>query len=254
MLLASILISDSNEVGEPALPPVVEENIRSFKHHHPGLPHRMFGREDILALLRERFSNEVLHAFNALKPYSYKADLARYCILHAFGGAYADLSYLFVRPLPFEGDRPVVFRDFMWSSPWDVSVGIIAAPPGHGSLAHAIELVCANVRCGYYGSTPLSPTGPALFGKALAATCEGGDLVSGFAVGIPRSTLRQTRPNVSLPQTKKIHCLTFGNEIVAIKRKRIGTSGLSDLGITSGNGYSELWQNRDIYSSDPPLE
>lgn len=244
MLSAGIFISRS---GTAPLPAVAVENIASFRAHHPHLQPRMFGRDDILDLIRERFPREVLESFLTLKPYAYQADLARYCILYAFGGAYADLSYFFVDSIPMEDAKTTVFRDLTYSSPWDASNGVIFAPAGHAALERAIEMVCANVAKSYYGPTCLCPTGPALFGKALATTCEAEDLITGTAIRMRRERLQPHLPDLALPEGGNIHCLSFRRKIIAIKRKPFGTAGLEGLGISDGNNYAELWGKRDVY-------
>jgi mannosyltransferase OCH1-like enzyme len=253
MILASIFITSSSRDGPPDLPPIVRENIASLKQFHPDLPHRLFLKEDIEALLEERFSADVLHAFRSLRPNAYKADLARYCILYEFGGIYADLSYLLVEALPLGGGSPIIFRDFLISSPWDTSIGLIRAPARHKALGRAIELVIANVAKAYYGATCLCPTGPALFGKALAATCEAEELVTGAAFLGDRELLQASFPHHSLPDKEAIHCLRLGERLIAIKRKRMGSPGVADLGLANENLYYEMWSRREIYAASASM-
>ena len=248
MLLSSVLITSSSDGGEPALPPMVQENIDSLKSNHPGLEHKLFTQRDAVALMEGRFSSEVLEAFHAMRPFAYQADLARYCILHEFGGLYADLAYFFVRPLDLSADRAIVFRGNLVSSPWDTSNGLIYAPPRHKALARAIEMICANVKRRYYGLTPLCPTGPALFGKALAQTCEAEELITGAAQLLSRDGLKQLAPEVAVPPDKSIHCQFVQGALVAVKRKPLLSPGLSGLGITTGNSYRDLWNDREVYS------
>jgi hypothetical protein len=248
MILASIFITSAGGAGGPDLPPIVQENIASLREFHPDLPHRLFLSEDIKELLEHRFSADVLKAFRSLRPYAYKADLARYCILYEFGGIYADLSYLFVDSLPAGGDSPIIFRDFLISSPWDTSIGLIYAPPRHKALERAIQMVIANVARAYYGSTCLCPTGPALFGKALAATCEAEELVTGGAFLGDRGLLQASFPGHSLPDKEALHCLRLGERLIAIKRKRLGSPGVADLGMANENLYYEMWGRREIYA------
>jgi hypothetical protein len=248
MLLTSIFINSSGVIDIFSLPEMVLGNIKSFQKNHPLLPHRLFGQSEILSFLEEKFSQEVKVAFLNLKPYAYKADLARYCLMYEYGGIYADLSYFFLKPLPIDPLRIVVFRDFTWSSPWDTSNGVFSAPPKHKAFEVAIELICNNVRRGYYGPTSLCPTGPALFGKALATVCEAQDLVTGSAGLVQKKTVSRVAPKVELPSGNKSHCLMLAGEIVAVKRKRMGSPGLTDFGISNGNGYLELWRKRDIYN------
>ncbi|MBD9407581.1 hypothetical protein IB236_19755 [Acidovorax sp. ACV02] len=250
MLLTSIFLSPSGlPDGEP-LPPLILENIRSFRKRHPRIPHKLFGQAELTAFIEQKFSSEVVNAFVQLKPLAYKADLARYCVMYEHGGVYADLSYYFLRSLPVDAHRVTVFRDFMWSSPWDTSNGVFSAPPKHKVFEAAIQMICANVRRGYYGNTPLCPTGPALFGKALAMVCEPQDLVTGVAGMVGKDLVARAARDIDLPTDEKAHCLILRDGIVAVKRKRMGSPGLLDFGVAGGSGYSDLWRRRDIYATD----
>lgn len=248
MLLSSVLITSSQGQDPPDLPPIIAENIESLKNHHPGLPHRFFMDEDVIKLLKEKFPKAVLNAYSALQPYAYKADLARYCILYEFGGLYADLSYFIVRAIPMSNDRPVVFRGNLVSSPWDTSNGLIFAPPKHKALKRAIEMVCANVQRRYYGLNGLCPTGPALFGKAVASTCEAEEILTGIAWLVARGEAARRVPSLPLPEGARIHCQFLNGELVAVKRKGLHSQGLIELGVTTGNLYRQFWVNKEVYS------
>jgi hypothetical protein len=250
MILASIFIGPPGGGGDLVLPPVVEQNIASLKRHHPGLPHRLFSGDDISDFIEDKFPREVLDAYHALRPYAYKADLARYCILHELGGVYADLAFFFTSALPFDGKRPIVFRDLIFAGPWDTSNSVIVAPPRHKALARAIELVCANVKRSYYGSSYLCPTGPALFGKALAETCETEDLVTGAAAVLKQELLRKQLPDVALPAVVKCLFLDNNKRLMAVGRKQRNTRGLGGLGISNSDDYAVRWTNRDVYASN----
>jgi mannosyltransferase OCH1-like enzyme len=244
-ILASIFIGPPGRGEDIELPPMVAENIASLKQHHPQLPHRLFGGEDIAEFLEAKFPREVVDAYNALKPFAYKADLARYCILYEMGGIYADLAYLFVKPLPFDGARPIVFRDLIWSATWDTSNSVIAAPPRHKAFECAIDLVCANVKRRYYGPTFLCPTGPTLFGKALATRCDAEDLIAGNTVVVERKHVQQLVPELDLP--KRVRCLLLDLKPVALSRKRGEASGIESLGVAGGDDYRTRWEKRAVY-------
>jgi hypothetical protein len=227
----------------------VLENIASLKRHHHGIAHKLFDREAVEELIEAEFPREVGEAYRALKPLAYKADLARYCIIYAMGGIYADISHFFARGLPFDGSRPVVFADAFLSSPWDTNNSVFAAPAGHDALARAIDLVCANVKRRYYGPTFLCPTGPALFGKAWASTTEVDDLTVGKSRAVTREVLSTMLPGLPLPKLVRVHCLLLGETVVAVKRKqRIG--GLGDEWVASTDDYLAQWENRDIYERE----
>ena len=255
MLLSNILITSPEGQEDVGLPPIIEQNIESLKRHHPDLTHKLFGEDDLIAFLEQHFPSEVLAAYSAFQPYAYRADLARYCILYEYGGLYADLSYFFVRPIPMSADKPVVFRGNLVASTWDASNGLIYAPPKHKALERAIELVCANAKKNYYGKNGFCPTGPTLFGKALAQTCEADELNTGFAKMLSRRLVRKLAPNVDLPESALIHCQFADRQLVAIKRKSPTSPGLIEMGITSGNLYRSLWEEGKVYSEPwwPPV-
>ena len=239
MILASILIT-SQEHQDQALPLKVVENIESFKRAHPGIEHQLFRGPEIRDFLSDNYGRDILAVYDALKPFAYKCDLARHCILLHHGGVYADLSVYFLRPWNFLEPRLGVFRDFLLAAPWQTANTLYFAPPGHKALAKAIELICANVKNRYYGSSSLCPTGPISFGKAIATTCEAEDLAVGDSIYF-------TPPPGQGPlESVRSHCFVYGKDFIAVKRKR-GGEPQSELGIVGGNEYADLWRNRDIY-------
>ena len=247
MLSMSILIT-SEDGGEPrSLPPAIRRNIASLKRAHPDLEHRLFFLPELSRLIRGEFGAEVHAAFETLAPYAYKADLARYCLLHRFGGVYADLSYFLAAPLPLEPGRITVFRDFLWSAPWDTSNALIGAPAGHKAFEVAIERVCANVRNRYYGSTSLCPTGPALFGRALAIACAPEELICGEAKNLEKGMIERMVRGLPLPPDPRIHCLTLQKKLLALKLRNAGAAGLASLGVAGGNSYAAMWEGRQVY-------
>jgi hypothetical protein len=246
VLLISILIAENTQ---KELPSNIKENIDSFRAHYPGFEHQLFDRAACQEIISKNFDREVLAAFEKLKPFAFQSDLARLCILYQQGGVYADLSVYFFSRWP-PGDSAAVptprklaiFRDFCNTAPWQVANTIIFAPRQHKAIGKAIDLICINVRNEFYGCSSLSPTGPDLFGKAIALTCEPEDLTTGdsvFAIPQAPSGSKQVVTEVS-------HCFVFLDKLHAVKRKRIG-GALSELGISGGNSYNDLWVSRDIY-------
>jgi hypothetical protein len=240
MILASILITDVQAQDQP-LAPMVLENIETFKRHHPGLEHHLFRTLETRTFIEAEYGGEVLAAFDALKPYAFKCDLARLCIMLKHGGLYADLSVYFLASWIPQSSQLGVFRDFFYGVPWQTANTVFFASPGHKAIAKGIELICENVRNRYYGINFLCPTGPTCFGKAIAMTCESDELVAGESVwcrDVPG------HPGL-IPQGG--HGFVLGTRLVAIKRKR-GAGAPEEIGISGGNAYMQMWQRRDIYN------
>lgn len=85
-----------------AVPPPAAEKIRSFA----GDLYRLWLLEDARSMIRDIYGAEVLEAFDALRPFAYKADLARYCVVNHFGGIYLDLSVTDFRGIRNSWDIP----------------------------------------------------------------------------------------------------------------------------------------------------
>ena len=245
MPLISILITTDEFRGQ-ALPDRIEENISSLKACYADQEHIFFDGNMCRAFIEDHFGGEVRSAFDSLKPFAYKCDLARYCIIHQLGGIYADLSiYFFSRWLPphsaqvFPDHRLFVFRDFPHST-WCAYNGAFYAPKGHKALAKAIELVCANVRTRAYGANSLCPTGPELFGKAIALTCDAGETVTG------ESLMLELPSHLRHIADARSHCLVSGRSIVAVKRKGL-TQTMKEVGVSGANEYFGMWTAKDIY-------
>lgn len=244
MILASILLAAGEHQDQP-LPPQVADNIVSFKRQHPGMPHHLFRAGETRDFIAREQGGEVLAAYDMLKPFAFKSDLARLCILYKHGGLYADLSVYFLAPWNLAPDRLGVFRDFLYAAPWQVANTVIFAPPGHKAIARAIEAICANVKSRYYGASFLCPTGPVAFGKAIAESCRAEDLFTGDSVFCDQVP---GHPGLIASGT---HAFAFQDRLVAVKRKR-GGGAPSEMGLKGTNSYRDFWARRDIYANGAP--
>ncbi|WP_371765218.1 glycosyltransferase family 32 protein [Massilia sp.] len=242
MNLFSILIADQPPDAPPRLPPAVARNIGSFKEHHPGLPHRLYDQPAIRAFLRAHMEADVCRAYEELLPYAYRADLARLCLLHEFGGAYADLSVFFHEGLPLESGKLVVFRDRAVDAPWIVSNTIIAAPARLPAFEAAIRMIVAHCRRRYRGVSSLCPTGPVLFGKAIALHCEPEQIHLGEVINVAQRETTETLAFVD----------ATNGRLVAYRAK--SAAGLDVLGMDAGvNNYNDFYNAHLVYASDFPV-
>lgn len=240
MNLFSILIADGLPAGP--LPPAIARNIASLREHHPGLPHRLYDQEAIRAFLRAHTEADVVQVYEQLLPYAYRADLARLCLLHAFGGLYADLSVFFHAPLPLASGKMIVFRDRAHVAPWIVSNTILGAPAGAPALEAAIRMIVANCRTRYRGASSLCPTGPVLLGKAIALHCEPDDIHLGEVSNAVQSDTSEALVFVD----------TVARRLVGYRTK--AAAGLAQLGLAQGvNNYNDFYYARVIYASDYPV-
>jgi LmbE family N-acetylglucosaminyl deacetylase len=227
------------------LPQFVVDNAAELKALYPAAEYRLWDGHALRAMIAEHFEPEVLAAFDLLRPYAYKADLARYCLLYVFGGLYMDLA---IRPIdtikPPPGVGLASFRDDDLLAPsWTAAlVGIIWAVAGRREFRIAIDYIVENCARKYYGANPLYPTGPVLFGRALAAAmAEKGQqddaddqwigLRHAITPGKPRQNITYIAPDCSM---------------VGLLGKIVG-GDLTHLGASGTNNYNHYWHSRSVY-------
>lgn len=234
--LFQILITDGPPADD-AIKDSFTRNVESFKLTYKGAQYERYDNEAILDFLSANHPGDVLDAYRAITPYAFKADLARYCLLYTYGGLYSDLSYLHVRAIDVvAGCDMVVFRDIAGHPSWATSNAIIYAKPASPILERAINRVVANFKAGFYGHSPLEPTGPYMFGSVLAETADWHTVTFGDSQLL--NIDRTGRPNIVKVMP--------GGEVVAIRNKT-SNSQITDLVATGGNDYDKLWKQRRIW-------
>ena len=182
--------------------------------------------------LRKEYGSNVASAFSAIKPFAFKADLARYCILNHFGGLYLDIGISSLKPFEILGNEMVLFRDLNGpTSSWKVSNGLFYTTPQSKILEEAIEICLANIASRYYGLDAHFPTGPSVLGRATARFGPETNILFGDVFW---SKYRRTK--FVLPS----------DGVVA--RGKVGGKGLGGISnIPGGNNYNLMWNERTVY-------
>ena len=243
-LIHQVYITDNFEYqGE--LPAALAENTNSLKHAYPDATYRLWNGSDLREFIGSNFDKSVLTAFDILKPYAYKCDLARFCLLFHFGGLYVDLgirTISAIRPPATAGLAS--FRDYELLSPsWSAIAGcILWAKPRRREFEIAIKYVISNCTSKYYGSNPLYPTGPVLLGRALVAAMaerRQQDDADDQWIGV-------TRPLT--PGRVNENCCYIAPDQTFVGLRIKGTGGdLTSLGARGTNNYNAFWHGRCAY-------
>jgi mannosyltransferase OCH1-like enzyme len=227
-----------NDSGVVKLRGYLRGACRSVADMLPDHEHTLWTLPAARLWLAEHYPGEVLEAFDSLVPYAYKGDLFKYCLLERLGGWIVDLGVtLLENPAgsrPGDGEHEfVIFRATgMWSPPWNCSVALLYARAGHPVFATTIAHVVRNCQEHHYGHTPLMPT-MSPFGHAIAVhhVCENvryGDVVDVFGKDYKRGF--KLRP---------------GAVVAARKPAKVGD--VKSIGLSGGNNYARLWEDRKVY-------
>jgi hypothetical protein len=138
----------------------------------------------------------------------------------------------------------IVFRDdspTFTNTTFTCSNALVFAKQGCPVMSEAINMVVENVRSGYYGTRPVDPTGPTLFGRALAMHGPNDNATIGEVIQLtPRH-----------PVKNRAFLLPDGQIMAWAKPKHIAQGGdLSGFGASGVNNYNELWKQKRIYRDD----
>lgn len=107
---------------------------------HEGFEHVLWGDENLTECMREAFP-EHLAGFIKLPGGIERADVGRYCVMHRFGGMYADLDY--EARINFYKELPRGLASLLECRSKDLGVevenSLMASPPGHPLWRRAME-------------------------------------------------------------------------------------------------------------------
>ena len=219
--------------------------MNSFKENFSKCKYTLYNNEMIEAFIEKYFNSEILKAYKSLKPYAFKSDLARLCILYINGGWYVDVSlnWRFQNPKYLTKNKNlelIVFRDIPESSgtSWACANALIISKPFHPVIEEAIKKIVKNCKNKYYGLNSLFVTGPVVLGSAIASIGMNerimiGDFVE-FTPGYKIKNFLFLLPSGKILAEWKSH--TNGGRL----NETPGNKGTRD--------YNKLWFKRDIYN------
>jgi mannosyltransferase OCH1-like enzyme len=236
MNVSQIFLSDNGA----ELSPFLGHATGTVRQAFPEADHQIYTKASLRAFIEANYEEEVLWAYDCLKPYSYKADLGRFCLLNKLGGWYMDIAVRMVNPVEV-GPRIkfLAFRDiqrFSYTS-WACATTVLYSQPDNEALQIAIQAIVNNCKEEYYGITPLCPTGPTLLGRALAAHGGQSDFVYGDYLELTPTHEQKNRAFV-LP-----------DGTIMAWSKPSGGGDLTGVGAKGVNNYNELWAAREVYAT-----
>jgi mannosyltransferase OCH1-like enzyme len=233
-VIHKIYIEHSMKLPE-TFPSEIQGAHDSWKRLNPDYKIRYYDGTSCIHYLSKHFHPRFVRAFEKLKPYSYKCDFMRYCILYIDGGVYTDWKMVCHKPLD-----QLIHKNTKWVTAWDVGPknmlnGFIACPPKAPIIRKAIELCLYNIENDIYGNGALYPTGPTLLGRAFKHTYpnypsnkqtdgEDTDIILGYL------------------KSRKL----FFNDIRFFDSKCEMCSKSQDW--INGNNYALMWKNSNVYA------
>ena len=230
-VIHKVFIVDGGKV--PPLPDGMKKALETWYRMNPGYKVKIYSGDDCVAYIKEHFDDEILMAYHALKPYSYKCDLMRHLIMYNEGGWYTDARMICYKPLD---ELDVLGKEFYVciDTPQRqlcMTTGFIGSIPKHPISKKMIDIILWNVANKHYGIDCLAPTGPGAYINACI------DHVRKF------------------PHTCLIgkHVIDNGEQFIDFELGRFAkvkynnARGADNSDLVGTNDYGEMWRNWDVY-------
>ena len=83
-IIHKIVLVDDGKI--PTFPDGMKKALETWYRMNPGYKVKLYSGDDCVNYIKEHFDDDVLEAYNTLKPYSYKCDLMRHLIMYQEGG------------------------------------------------------------------------------------------------------------------------------------------------------------------------
>jgi len=96
-VIHKVIIVDDGKI--PTFPDGMKKSLETFYRINPGYKVKLYSGDDCIDYIKRYYDEEILEAFNTIKPYSYKCDLMRHLILYNEGGWYSDIRQVCLESL-----------------------------------------------------------------------------------------------------------------------------------------------------------
>ena len=229
-IIHKVIICDDGKI--PTIPDGMKKALESFYRMNPDYKIKMYSGDDCVEYIKNHFDEEVLEAYRALKPYSYKCDLMRHLILYNEGGWYSDIRQICLEPIDTLNKLHKEYFTSVDCPPNQMCMytAFIGSVPKHPISRKMIDLLLWNVKQRHYGLDCLYPTGPGAYMNAAI------------------DYVREHPEKCVIGQhTSEEHVVFGGTSMIKCKYNNARGADNSDLGGT--NDYGKMWRERDVYDN-----
>ena len=243
MQLSQIYINDGNS----RLPELLRYSSSTSKACLSTCDYVLYDHEHLRSFIEASYCSDVVAAYDQLVPYSYKADLGKFCIAYEIGGWYVDVSIKFLKKISRieDGIDMIYFNDLgdgltPRRLSYSVQASLFYSKPKNPVFKVAINKIIENCKTKNYGVTPACPTGPGVLGASLAQVGrKPSHLVGDF---MPLTPMHPNKNRSYIMLNGEIDALHKNAWLPAAKPAEI-----SSMGAKGTKNYFEIYHARNAY-------
>jgi mannosyltransferase OCH1-like enzyme len=232
-VIHKVIIVDDGKL--PKLPDGMKKALETWYRMNSEYKIKMYSGSECVAYIKKHFDQEVLEAYNTLKPYSYKCDLMRHLIMYNEGGWYSDMRQECIVPIKTLQEFGKEYYMSVDCPPNQICMytAFIGSMPKHPISKKMIDIILWNVKQRHYGIDCLYPTGPGAYMNA--------------AIDYIRAYPTKCMIGQHTIEENKEEYVRFNN-IRHVKCKYNNAKGADNSDMKGTNDYGEMWRRRDVYS------
>ena len=106
MFLSQIYLSDDGNMHS-----IISKRSQKLQKLYQEYDYKVYTNSALEDLIKKNFDSDVYDAYNNLVPYTFKADLGRFCILYLIGGWYFDISVNLLTKIKIDVDIDLFFLE-----------------------------------------------------------------------------------------------------------------------------------------------
>ncbi|MFT8973745.1 glycosyltransferase family 32 protein [Zymomonas mobilis] len=242
--LHQVFIVDNFKIPEK-LPEKINKNAEIAKYLYPNAKYKMWGGEELRNFIGEKLGDDVLNAFDTLAPYSYKCDLARYCLMYVYGGIYFDLAIKLLNPwnIPLQYGVAAFMENYDGMECWVCTqTSLLWSLPGRLEWKIAIDNIVSNTRNRFYGPHDHYPTAGALLGRSFSAAMA----LKGQGYDADDQYLGEVRYITPERQPQNVVYVS-PDKILVGQRDKLKAGDVTELGMSGTNNYCDMWKAKQVY-------
>ena len=242
-----------NETKDKIPEEIYNKAINSWKCIYPELEIKIYDNNDALNYILSNFGIEFVEVYNLLKPYAFKADFFRLCILYNEGGIYSDLKQQVVKRIDIDYNyNNFIYCEETYVSWIDAELDFIPIQncfigccKKHPYIKSYLDVMIQNILKRNYGIACTDITGPITFGRVLNLVKKKWNFVN-LNKEIKLYFNIRVENNV---YSFNISDINYYTDNFYIKHKYDNSSGAdwSKLNFDNNN-YSKLWSERKVFN------
>jgi mannosyltransferase OCH1-like enzyme len=231
--LFQIWITDNNQPTNE----YITNQCLKLKNMYSDCNYKLYTDREIKSFLFEFFDTDVVLAYEKCKPYAFKSDLARYCLLYTYSGYYYDISICPEFRLAHNENSIMLLGE-----PVEID-GITYNLQDNGMmyfknakddfLKIAIENCVSNILSHNYGLHPLDITGPMMLYK-----------INHNHITLYPYSIKDNKKVVDI--NGQIW-LNYPNGFSSENSVRYKNNNIFSYGKAGTNNYAEMWFNKTVF-------